>query len=226
MKKKIISILLVATMAVTILAGCGNADGTVKVSKSDTMTISEMLDAVLEDSGGEVNIYCRYSESKEVLGKDFPCRTYSYDGKTVKILKSNPSNTLGDIANGNAEKADLHAEYGVEPGLCIRTDETGNTANLEILACGGIEKVDGNVRTGDDGAAVFFGSFSRIEVYDKTYMCFTMTVYPASYSPYDTYTLIEDTKSTKDKTIVFDTVGTDGVLVDEVDISSSIYKAK
>ena len=57
-------------------------------------------------------------------------------------------------------------------------------------------------------------------------MCFATNVTNAAYTPpYITqiYYLIEDTETTKNKTIVWDEIGTEGILIDEVGVKKKVY---
>lgn len=215
--KKRIAILLTLTLSATmLLGGCGSAG-----SKSDTMTVSEMLETVLKDNGGEVYIYeadTQYYQSI-ALGKDMPVGVYVYDGEGInwcqeegRTESGRGSYKLGDIANDkiNFEKG---GEKDLVLGLDLETDDTGNDVYIEAIPT-----------EGED--VYYLGGFSRIEIYDKTYMCFATCFTNLSY--YDEpktelYYLIEDTESTKDKTIVWDKIGTDNILIDEVNVNKAVY---
>lgn len=225
-KKKIVLLLTVATMIVGLLVGCGNSEN--KTSKSDTMTISEMLNAVIKDNDGEVLIYHgEYTRSdssnsglNKPVGKDMHIHGIwggirSYDGEKIKYKDENKkeetSTKLGDVAKG-LELSDR--DEGKAATLNVTTDETGNAVRLEALAVEG-ERCD---------YELIFGSFSRITIYDKTFMVFSTRVdWGNGEPPFVSYLIIEDTDSTKDKTIVYDSIGTDGVLVDEINIDSSRF---
>lgn len=217
MKKRIIALSLVLTMAVGILNGCGSSG-----TKSDTMTVSEMLETVLEDNSGELYFYTtdtRY-DHEIPLGKSRRMDVYSYDGESVvrcrKVGSDDIQCALGQIANKETsfEKTE---EKDKVLGLDLETDKTGNEVYLEVL------KTETH-RGSKDFEVYYLGGFSRIEIYGTTYMCFA-TRQTDFYDDRKTeiYFLIEDTESTKDKTIVWDELGTEGILVDEAYIRQEIY---
>lgn len=228
MKKRFIALSLVVTMIIGVLSGCGNSKGGSSEGgsskKSDTMTVSEMLEAVLEDNDGELYIYeaDMFYDSDIPLGKNRPVHVYVYDGEGIdwcreagRTQTGRGSYKLGDIAN-----KEISFEKGgdkAESHLNLETDESGNNVYIEAMMYKKALK-------GRD--AFYLGGFSRIEVYGTTFMCFATTVTHKAY--YDNrssvlYYLIEDTESTKDKTIVWDDLGTDGIPVDELNVDTSIY---
>lgn len=62
MNKKLTAILLVAMVMVGVFAGCGSEGS--GIGKTDTMTLTEMCQAVIEDNGGSVLVYRSGSEDK------------------------------------------------------------------------------------------------------------------------------------------------------------------
>lgn len=221
MKKRFIALLLSGLMVVGVLSGCGSSG-----TKSDTMTVSEMLETVLEDNGGELYFYTtdtQYS-NETPLGKDRKMQVYIYDGETVcrgKQVGSDDdyeSYKLGEIAN-NEMTFEKVGEKDRVLGLDLETDETGNNVYIEAL------KTESHSEW-HDFEVYYLGGFSRIEVYGTTYMCFsTRVTHLDTYDNWKTelYFLIEDTESTKNKTIVWDEIGTDGILVDEVKVRTDVY---
>lgn len=216
MKKKFLTLALVTTMLVSTLTGCGGS------GKSDTMTVSQMFDTVLEDNGGELYIYgveTKY-HSDTALGKDMPMKVFAYDGERIircqevgRTENGFGEYKLGDIAKGNMNFEKTENETLVL-GLNLETDETGNSVYIEAI------------KTENDKDRYCLGGFSRIEVYDTTFICFATNVTDHSYAtPYTTqrYYLIEDTESTKGKTIVWDEIGTEGILIDEMGLNKDVY---
>lgn len=216
MKRKMTALLTLALLTTLLLGGCGGTE-----SKSDTMTVSEMLETVLKDNGGEVYIYkadTKYHQNV-ALGKDMPVGVYVYDGEGInwcqeegRTESGRDSYKLGDIANNkvNFEKG---GEKDLVLGLDLETDDTGNDVYIEAIQT-------------ENDEVYLLGGFSRIEVYDTTYMCFaTRVTHLNTYDNWKTeiYYLIEDTESTKDKTIVWDKIGTDNILIDEVNVRKAVY---
>ena len=220
MKRRIATLLTLTISTTMLLSGCGSIE-----SKQDTMTVSEMLETVLKDNGGEVYIYEGDTDHGAVLGKDMDVDVYAYDGEEITMCEderffageipfSDCYYDLGDIANDkiNFEKNEKKGFKSKVLGLNLETDDTGNDVYIEAI------------KTDHESDEYFFGTFRRIEVYDATFMCFETRVEPQNgTSPYTVYTVIKDTESTKDKTIVWDEVGTEGILVDEMGINPSIY---
>lgn len=208
MKKKLLTGVLVATMLVSTLTGCGGSgSGT---SKSDTMTVSEMLNAVLEDNDGEILIYREESATGNVsVGKDLQTAPFFYDGNNVGrayYYRNTSAGTkdvikpsLGRIAQDDFSSYLFEKATPASAILCLATDATGNSVEYETLSLG------------TEGEKIYFDEFERIEIYDTTFMYFR---YVRSDNPYYYYTFIEDTASTKDKTIVLDEIGTEGIKVD------------
>lgn len=208
MKKRLTVIVVAVLCTLFVLSACGNkttntnnpdSKGTSdenNTQTSNTMTVSEMLNTVLKDNGGKMYIYYRRPRNgNSPLSKDLDVDAYLYDGKSIIPHKGKA--TLGEIAKGEADFGEKEDKKNAV--LDVETDSTGNNTNLEVML--------GSIKA-------YFGSFSRIQIYDKTYMCFTTMGFTYGDDP-RYYTIIEDTISTKDKTIVWDSVGTDGILVDK-----------
>lgn len=222
MKKTKLTVIVVAVLCLSfVLSACGakttntsnldsesiSDENTEEVSK--TMTVSEMLNAVLKDNGGKMYIYYRTPHYGDAApGKDLNVNAYLYDGKS--IVSQEGTTTLGDVVKGEAVFEEEEDKGNAV--LDVETDSTGNNTNLEVMLA------DGKT------TKAYFGSFSRIQVYDKTFMCFTTIGFTYGDDP-QYYTLIEDTTSTKDKTIAWDSVGTNGVLVDEGNVNPDKFYA-
>lgn len=218
MKRKIATLLTLALSTALLLGGCGSAG-----SKSDTMTVSEMLETVLKDNGGEVGIYVTkdLTSSSSAFGKDTRVVGYVYDGNTVTIKGDDSSNcyaySLGEIAQGHDIRLDENWKdhEPVKVTLSYVTDETGNAIKFEFLDGMCIYPSSYN-----DGA--FFNAFNRVTVYDKTYMTFAGG-FDTGSSLQKWYIVIEDTESTKDKTIVCDEIGTAGMVEGELSVNADRY---
>lgn len=206
MKKKLLALVLVATMIVSVLTGCGGG-------KSKTMTVSEMLDAVLEANGGEMLIYT-YDDYELGVGKDSRVNTFYYNGDigdyaSFKQGSNGVKPKLGEIAQDNLSAYSF--EVGLdEPeslGLHLITDSTGNAVDHEALYY--------TVSGSNKDLIKFGGIFERLEIYDKTFMLFRYDYYNRSHQKIKyMYVIIPDVEATKNKTIIFDEIGTEGILVD------------
>ncbi len=217
MKKRFIAIVLIATMTLGILGGCGSSEGG-SSKKSDTMTVSQMFETVLEENGGELYIY---KADDCDLGKDMSVNVWSYNGQRVNACQevgrtegNSGAYNLGDIANKKINFEKCEDSNILVHGLDLETDETGNNVYIEAI------------HTENKRLKFYLGGFSRIEVYDTTFMCFTTNVTDNSYATpytYQLYYLIEDTETTKDKTIVWDKIGAEGILIDEIGVNKQVY---
>ena len=89
--------------------------------------------------------------------------------------------------------------------LGLVTDETGNSVNYEGFIIGDRNETWGKV---------YYGG--HIQVYGSSYMLFQgETVKDTTHGGYSTsIMLIRDTKETKEKEIVFDDIGTEGIYID------------
>lgn len=207
MKKKLLTIALIAAMVTSSLTGCGG---------SSTMTVSEMLEAVLEDNGGKMILYesHSYESHNDTIDKDHKPLICYYDG--VQIESNSHVTDKGNVSLGElAQGADPISDY--EPSakmlgtaeIRLITDSTGNAVESEIIYC-----LDSEFK-GKEHAAIKFGEFERVQIYDQTFMVFKYSKYLKYDDTYKiSYTIIPDTKSTKNKTIVFDKIGTEGLVVD------------
>ena len=208
MKKKIASLLTIALLTTTLFSGCGTTN-------SNEIAFSKLFE-------NDVIIYqCGYGEGSSFEGKEESidrtkiCRA---DGSFYSIEKGGK---LGELAQKDDEEIiQEEIEHTYTRGtykLGIKTDDTGNsTATESILVQATYSKKweesqeDGWI--GYIGGIEEMGDFvGHIEVYDSSYMMFQKS---GNYDSTIIY-LIRDTEETKDKTIVFDTVGTDGIVVDK-----------
>ena len=85
--------------------------------------------------------------------------------------------------------------------LGLVTDETGNNVNYEGFIIG---------ERNETRRKVYYGG--HIQVYGSSYMLFQGETTHGGYST--SIMLIRDTEDTKEKEIVFDDIGTDGIYVD------------
>lgn len=205
MKKKLLMLALIAATVTSSLTGCGG---------SSTMTVSEMLEAVLEDNGGKMILY---ESSNDTIDKAHTPLMCYYDGVQIESnahvgsLSLEESVSLGELAQGADPISDYEPVAKMLGTAEIRliTDSTGNAVESEIIYC-----LDSEYQ-GAEHAAIKFGEFERVQIYDQTFMVFKYSKYLKNYDTYETsYTIIPDTKSTKDKTIVLDKIGTEGLVVD------------
>lgn len=233
MKKKIASLLTVVLLTTTLFGGCGsqaesnsgNSDvsgdrsSDVSSDKNGTTSSQEFVFSKLFEN--DVIIYqCGYGEGGHFEGKEESidrtkiCRA---DGSFFSVEKGGK---LGELAQKDDEEIiQEEIEHTYTRGtykLGIKTDDTGNsTATESILVQATYSKKweesqeDGWI--GYIGGIEEMGDFvGHIEVYDSSYMMFQKS---GNYDSTIIY-LIRDTEETKDKTIVFDAVGTDGIVVD------------
>lgn len=199
MKRKLITLLTLA-LTITLLSGCGSEAGS-GVSKGDTMTVSEMFDALVEDNGGEAMIFATKANK---LNTESNVSVYTYaGGTTINVYRENV--LLGEIMSGAVETTDLYGEVEIELLLNLvtdednnaLTDEAGNVLYEEILSTN--TKFDGT-------------NISRIDI-DGTAFIVIATSRPSDNQNPNDYLLFPETESMVGKTIVMDSVGTEGVYV-------------
>jgi len=194
MKKRITVLLTVSALLAALFAGCGSSGSTngqtqmTDEKKSGSMTVSEMLDSVLNESqNGRITIY-RYG-IVERDGHVDKLKVYEYDGTNIYeatnvSIKCTPEQIISgevDIVMSNEGKAAELKMYNIE----------SSNEYIDVHKGGGIG---------------FYNTFSHVEIAGISFMCFSY--YGANDLPdsgYTYYTLIQDTKETKNKTIVYDT---------------------
>lgn len=205
MKRKIATLLTI-TLATTLFGGCGT-------TKSNEIAFSKLFE-------NDVIVYqCGYGEGGSFEGKEESIdhtRICLADGSFYLI---NGGGDLGDLAQKDDEeiiKENMkHVNTKGNYKLGIWTDDTGNnTATESILVqatyCKDWENSQKDGWIGYVGGTSMGSFVGHIEVYDSSYMMFQED---GNYDSTKIY-LIRDTEETKDKTIVFDPVGTDGIVVD------------
>ncbi len=233
MKKKIELLLVVATMAMSILAGCGKTSsnltgstagegsGTAKdTGNGGTITVSEMLDNVLEENGGHVYIY-----EDEVSGRTFDdiisnpdygtanANIYRYDGTNIGFLSCEYDYDASGIKNMGKEVGSTGDAYFAS--VTRETNTLKETADKKSTVYDKYQeyvKYDdeklqpASVTVNDEGLCalsddiVFHDDFYHIENGGISYMVFHEIKGTSGKS--NGYIFIEDTDYTKDKTVV------------------------
>ena len=181
------------------------------------------------------------------ITEDLKVNIISYDGEKLKGYDNPDDflmeTRLGDIihnkvdystysigAYGGSWKRHRHVsggdeKYVEEEGYVqreITTDDSGNNAQLETL----YSYSEGTLYTREEGSEVWnqtekndnlpvvaFGTFERIKLDGKTYMTFCVR----DDLNLIKYIIIPDNKFTENKTVVYDTPGTEGTTVNTVD---------
>ena len=181
------------------------------------------------------------------ITEDLKVNIISYDGEKLKGYDNPDDflmeTRLGDIihnkvdystysigAYGGSWKRHRHVsggdeKYVEEEGYVqreITTDDSGNNAQLETL----YSYSEGTLYSRDAGSeewnqtekndnlpVVLFGTFERIKLDGKTYMTFCVR----DNLDLIEYYIIPDNKFTENKTVVYDTPGTEGTTVNTVD---------
>ena len=186
------------------------------------------------------------SNSPVEITEDLKVKIISYDGDKLTGYK-NPDDflmetRLGDIIHnkvdystynigaygGNWKRYDNEfgdEKYVEEEGYVqreITTDDSGNNAKLETLysySKGTLysreagSKEWNQTEKNDNLPVVSFGTFERIKLDGKTYMTFCVR----DNLNLIKYYIIPDNKYTENKTVVYDTPGTEGTTVNTVD---------
>ena len=180
------------------------------------------------------------------ITEDLKVKIISYDGDKLTGYK-NPDDflmetRLGDIIHNTVDYSTYNIgayggswkrydnefgdeKYVEEEGYVqreITTDDSGNNAKLETL----YSYSKGTLYTREEGSEVWnqteknnnlpvvaFGTFERIKLDGKTYMTFCVR----DDLNLIKYIIIPDNKFTENKTVVYDTPGTEGTTVNTVD---------
>ena len=186
------------------------------------------------------------SETPLEITEDSNVNIISYDGKEL-IDYGNSSNLrgktrLGDIIHNKVDYSTYNigaygaswkwhdTKYGYEKYTAeeryvqreITTDDSGNNTQVETL----YSYSKGTLYTREEGSEVWnqtekedsldivsFGTFERIKLDGKTYMTFCVR----DNLDLIEYYIIPDNKFTENKTVVYDTPGTEGTTVNTVD---------
>lgn len=232
MKKKLTALLALA-LTVTLLGGCGGTaqttSGTVKSEAGDLpaegsdvgdslsggeITVSDMINSILEEKGS-VYIYEQVQNPPgKDFGKDVSVHVYKYDGSS--LADGGRRGNMGEYASGTESPESLEYEtISSEVSLNLLTDSTGNNVRQETFY---YKSIRDNYE--DEDLEFGFTNFRHITIYDKSYMVFSVS------NPERVWfecIAIEDTDYTKDKVIVFDKIGTDGITVDQGSDDSSFW---
>lgn len=219
MKKRILSMLLVATMVMSIFTGCG-AGGS-----ANEITVSEMLNSILEDEG-EVVMYTftkdgddwteDYAPSKKT---NVQCYVYNGETETITLMTSSATGTsknpLGDYLDGTCiadKEKSTTTSYNEPDDLTVVVDKEGNVLYETLL--------------GVYAYSIRFGDFERKEINGVSCMVFATYYFGNEQNPKYAgvleevnYTIIADTDYTKDKTVVCDSADTEGILTETYDSS-------
>ena len=180
------------------------------------------------------------------ITEDLKVNIISYDGEKLKGY-DNPDDflmetRLGDIIHNKVDYSTYNigaygaswkwhdTKYGYEKYTAeeryvqreITTDDSGNNTQMETL----YSYSNGTLYTREEGSEawnqtekedsldiVSFGTFERIKLDGKTYMTFCVR----DNLNLIKYYIIPDNKFTENKTVVYDTPGTDGTTVNTVD---------
>lgn len=116
-------------------------------------------------------------------------------------------------------------------GMAMNTDASGNNADVEALYATitgsclySDEEVENEPTDFETTYCInFSSSFQRYQIYNQSYMVFRTTRGDGTNVRDIYYTIIQDTESTIDKTVVLDEVGTDGIVVDSLEDLKGYY---
>ena len=205
------------------------------------ITISEMIDQRIKEEGKIMIYRMHFGPSKTPLEitEDLNVKKLTgYDNPDDFLMETR----LGDIIHnkvdystynigaygGNWKRYDNEfgdEKYVEEEGYVqreITTDDSGNNAQLETLysySKGTLYSRDAGSKEwnqtekNDNLPVVLFGTFERIKLDGKTYMTFCVR----NNLDLIEYDIIPDNKFTENKTVVYDTPGTEGTTVNTVD---------
>ena len=239
--KKAISVLMVAACMLCMVTACEkknkkeNDTSAVQATETDCtaaelvttepegeITISEMIDQRIKEEG-KITLYTMLiglSETPLEITEDLNVNIISYDGKEL-IDYGNSSNRRGETRLGDIihNKVD-YSTYNI--------GAYGGNWKRHRYVSGGDEKYveEGTLYSRDAGSEVWnqtekedsldivsFGTFERIKLDGKTYMTFCVR----DNLNLIKYYIIPDNKYTENKTVVYDTPGTEGTTVNTVD---------
>ena len=220
MKKRLIALLMSAIMVSGVLTGCGandtesNADVKTETNtkvevSNDTIAFSELFkqDVIIYTCGGTFD-----GKDEDIYDVDIFYADSKYEGY------SDCPFDLGDIAQKDDDEilSTLSDAWVVgNYKLGILSDTTGNNTDTESLLVRATyaSRWDNSRKpgwVGYQGGISNIGYFvGHVTVYDDTFMMFEKT----SNGDISRY-LIRDTEETKDKTLYFDPIGTEGIVVD------------
>lgn len=219
MKKKIALLLTVALATMSLLAGCGNKTGNPAGEGSDagsvankpsgeTVTVSEMLEHMMEENGGTVYMFENQTSGghtieqykDDTVSKFMLTTLYAYNGDTLVKYKTNV-----DFWNAYRDSYDEILASAIAESA---TEETDIALMLQFPESDGDKGAEGlyEPRKDTNGSvnglykARFGKDFCHMEDnIGESYMVFKHA------DGDNTYTIIKDTEWSKDKTVVPDT---------------------
>ena len=229
MKKRIFSILAIICSMMLIMTGCGESnetdvsDGGIN-AVDNTIKFSELFKKDVIAYFGELH------DDDDLIGKDKDISEirffrsdgsvttyglgYSYSnlGKLSKMKEKQIEQSLvnaGSLSDQEREgKISFYCKDEAKYSLGIVTDETGNNVSYEGFEYDG-SSID-YVNNGDWK----YSYAGHVQVYGSSYMYFLKKKDSDSGFSWIYFMLIRDTEDTKEKEIVFDDIGTEGIYVD------------
>lgn len=216
MKKRIFSVLAIMCSMMLMMTGCGGAnetdvsDGGIN-AQDNTIKFSELFKKDVIAYFGEL-----YNDD-DLIGKDkkiSEIRFFRSDGSvTLYNLTSYPElGKLAKMKENQIEQSLVNEEdYYIDEAkysLGIVTDETGNNVSYE-----GFE-YDGSSFDYINNGDWKYSYAGHVQVYGSSYMYFLKKKSSDSMDSWTYFMLIRDTEETKEKEIVFDDIGTEGIYVD------------
>jgi len=212
MKKKLLVLLMATTMMASLLAGCGSKDAT-------PITVSEMLDKVLEENGGSIYIYTSsisgHSFDELISTTEYTVAlkptVYKYDGTNICTLSASlkggsrqdkghfeSATVKGNTLDEGSDELVKNFDKNIDS---MHDDDKPQASSLTIDS-DGVEILPSEAANGSDRIA-FYDDFYHIENRGISYMVFHA---PAGNPPTsNVYIFIKDTDYTIDKTVVPDT---------------------
>lgn len=236
MKKRIFSVLAIMCSMMLMMTGCGGAnetdvnDGGIN-AVDNTMKFSELFEndviayfGTLHDDdliGKDQEIkriqFFRSDGSVTLYGLGHSVTEFSGNGaaKLGKLAKMKESQLEQSLVYAGKQSDEEYFTYQEQEGeisyyanidktyaLGLVTDETGNNVNYE-----------GIVYENRDDTDDKFSFGGHVQVYGSSYMFF-QKMDSDSMKSWTYFMLIRDTEETKEKEIVFDDIGTEGIYVD------------
>ncbi|WP_455720214.1 hypothetical protein [Agathobacter sp.] len=207
------------------------------------ITISELINQRVKEKG-KIEFYRIVDSDIEnsYLTQNSKVSVYSYDGNVMESY-INPDDFLketrfGDIINNKVDYStyvinvygasiehDSNEKYIADENhvqMEITTDDSTNNTQLETMCSysKGIfytrdneSEVWNQTETEENYPVLSFGTFERIKLDGKTYMTFCVK----DELDLIEYVIIPDNKFTENKTVVYDTPGTEGISVNTID---------
>lgn len=208
MKRKIASLLTIALLTTTLFVGCGTTNSN-EIAFSKLFENDVIIYVGNSTSFGEEDqklckmVFCGADGSYFSIGNFY--KDFDKDLKDVAQMEDE------EIINEYKDTASVRGTYK----LGIETDISGNNTKTDQILIK--ETYNSTKKESQQEGWIGYGSISdmgtfvgHVKIKDSFYMMFQK---PAKYDSNYFY-FIRDTEETKDKTIVFDAVGTDGIVVD------------